>query len=461
MGKSQSLIPASSLKTDGHRNFVHPADVSGRFVTRRYLVFAVLIAIWAALPWIQINGHPAMYLDVPGRRFFMFGATFNAQDAWLVFFLITGLGLTILFLTTLLGRVWCGWACPQTVFLEGIFRRIERAVEGPRNTRVRRNEGPWNVDKVWRKALKHVLFIASALFVAHVFLSFFVSLPSLFQMVQRPPSENPRAFVWVTAMSVIFYANFAWFREQLCIIVCPYGRLQSALTDRNTLVVGYDEKRGEPRGKASDREAGDCIDCKRCVVVCPTGIDIRNGLQLDCVGCTACIDACDEVMDKLQRPRGLVRYDSLNGLEHRPKRIWRPRLALYIAVITAWSVGAFFAFRTHSSFETHIARIRGAPYHLVEDGTVARNLFTLHLVNKKSDPARFLIEPVESELHRIDLRHREIEIGALEARDIPVYVDVVTQTYEPGAHATMRVQRAGEDESLAHSIDLPLLGPRR
>ncbi|MCA9606186.1 MAG: cytochrome c oxidase accessory protein CcoG, partial [Myxococcales bacterium] len=290
------VIEASSLRKDGNRNFVHPADVKGRFVYARYVVFAILIGIWAALPWIPINGHPALFLDVQHRQFFLFGNTFNAQDAWLLFFIFSGVGLSIILVTAVVGRVWCGWACPQTVFLEGMFRRIERLVEGPRNVRIRRNDGPWSFDKIWRKVVKHALFVLSALFVSHVLLSFFVSMPSLLEMVQRSPAEHPTAFAWMLAVSFVLYGNFAWFREQFCMIICPYGRLQSVLTDRDSLVVGYDEGRGEPRGKAKDPNTGDCVDCKRCVHVCPTGIDIRNGLQLDCIGCTACIDACDEVM---------------------------------------------------------------------------------------------------------------------------------------------------------------------
>ncbi len=453
------VIDSSSLRQDGKRNFVHPADVKGRFVYARYVVFAILIGFWAALPWIPINGHPALFLDVEHRRFYMFGGTFNAQDAWLLFFLFSGVGLTIILVTAVVGRVWCGWACPQTVFLEGMFRRIERLVEGPRNVRLRRNAGPWTVDKVWRKAVKHLLFVVAALFVSHVFLSFFVSMPSLLEMVRRPPSEHPTAFAWMAGVSFLLYGNFAWFREQLCMIICPYGRLQSVLTDKDSLVVGYDAGRGEPRGKAKDPDTGDCVDCKRCVVVCPTGIDIRNGLQLDCIGCTACIDACDEVMDKLERPRGLVRYDSLHGLEGKKTRVLRPRLALYGLLAAAWGVGAFFAFGSHTSFEANLVRLRGAPYHLIEEDTVARNLFTLHLVNKGSEEATFTIEPVEAEGTRFRIGHEEVTLGSLEGREIPVYVDVTVSTFEPGDRLSLRVTRRGDPPETLR-VDAALLGPR-
>lgn len=454
------VLDQSSLRQDGGRNFVHPADVKGRFTRARYAVFAVLIGFWAALPWVKINGHPALFLDVENRRFFLFGGTFNAQDAWLMFFVFSGVGLLVIGITTIVGRVFCGWACPQTVFLEGIFRRIERLVEGPRNQRIRRNAGPWNADKLVRKAVKHALFIAAALFVSHIFLSFFVSMPALLEMVQRSPAENPTPFIWMTAVTLILYGNFAWFREQLCLIICPYGRMQSVLTDQSSLVVGYDAIRGEPRGKARDPNAGDCVDCKRCVVVCPTGIDIRNGLQLDCIGCTACIDACDEVMDKLKRPRGLVRYDSLKGLQHQKNRILRPRLLFYAVLFAAWGVGVSFALGAHTSFEANLVRLRGAPYHLIEreGDPLARNLFSLHLVNKGGESARFELQPVEREGIAFRLSARAFEIASLGSREVPVYVDVDTSRFEPGDRVKVRVVRDRGAETL--TAEAALLGPR-
>jgi cytochrome c oxidase accessory protein FixG len=452
--------PASSLRSDGSRNHVHPADVKGRFVKARYVVFAALIAIWASLPWIQIDGRPALYLDVARRRFFLFGGTFNAQDFWLVFFLLSGVGLALIFITTVFGRIWCGWACPQTVFLEGVFRRIERFVEGPRNQRIRRNAGPMTFDKLWRKGVKHALFILAALFVSHIFLSFFVSMPSLLEMMQDSPAEHPTPFAWMAVVSLILYGNFAWFREQLCLIICPYGRLQSVMTDRDTLVVGYDAVRGEPRGKLKDPNAGDCIDCGRCVAVCPTGIDIRNGLQLDCIGCTACIDACDEIMDKVKRPRGLIRYDSLNGLEHREKRIFRPRLLLYGAVVVLWAIGAFFAFSSHTPFEANMLRLRGAPYHMVDDRETVRNLFQIHLVNKDGDPATFELEGVEAEDQTFRIGARQVELESLASRPISVFVDVPVEELDPGEVARVRVHRRGDPPEEAVVVEAPLLGPR-
>ncbi|MBN9166592.1 MAG: cytochrome c oxidase accessory protein CcoG, partial [Myxococcales bacterium] len=327
-----SQTPGSgSLGTDGRRRRPYPADVSGRWVRARRVVYFALIALWAALPWIRIGGHPAVFLDIERRSFFLFGATFNAQDIWLLFFAVTGFGFGLACVTALLGRAWCGWACPQTVFIEAIFRPIERLVNGPRNTALERAKKPPSLDSVWRTGLTHALYVLAAAFAAHVFLAYFVSLPKLYEMIRTRPGAHPEAFAWMLGSTALFYVSFGVFREQFCVVMCPYGRLQSVLIDDDALVVGYDERRGEPRGKAKDAGRGACVDCNRCVVVCPTGIDIRQGLQLDCIACTACIDACDDVMDRLGQERGLIRYDSLRGLRGEQRRPWfrRPRLAIY------------------------------------------------------------------------------------------------------------------------------------
>ncbi|MFO0630865.1 MAG: cytochrome c oxidase accessory protein CcoG [Polyangiales bacterium] len=324
----------SSLRHDGSRANVHPADVAGRFNNIRRVVFGVLIAIYLALPWIVINGNPAVLLDLPGRRFYLLGRLFNAQDGFLLFLLLAGIGLSLILITTILGRMWCGYACPQTVFLEAVFRPLQRLIEGSREARMRREAKDWDFDRTWRRGLLWALYAAIASFLAHAFLGYFFPVRTLVAMLLRGPGEHPEAFLAVTIATAIIFFDVAWFREQLCLAICPYGRLQSVLTDPDSVVIGYDTKRGEPRGKAKTEGVGDCVDCNRCVVVCPTGIDIRNGLQLDCIACTQCIDACDAVMDKLNRPRGLIRYDSLRGLGGEARRFLRPRLFIYAAAIT-------------------------------------------------------------------------------------------------------------------------------
>ncbi|MGB0679543.1 MAG: cytochrome c oxidase accessory protein CcoG [Polyangiales bacterium] len=410
----------SSLRADGSRDYVHPADVRGRFTTVRRWLFPLLIAVYVALPLVEIGGHPAVFLDIAARRFYLFGLVFNAQDAWLLFFLLTGIGFSLILLTTLLGRIWCGYGCPQTVFLEGVFRRIERAIEGPRAERLRRNKGPWTVDKAWRKAIKHVIFFALSAAVAHIFLSYFVSVPRLLQMLRTEPWAHPTAFGWVAVVTGLTYFNFAWFREQVCLIICPYGRLQSALTDADSLVIGYDQKRGEPRGHIRQQMEGDCIDCNRCVAVCPTGIDIRNGLQVDCIGCAACVDACDDVMRRVGKAPGLVRYDSLNGLDGKKKRILRPRLWLYAVLGALGLTAASVALSQRHSFEANLLRATSVPY-VISDGRV-QNSLEVHVVNKDSDTRRFRLSAPQRGKLRYVFPVPEVELKALTSRKVPVLV---------------------------------------
>ncbi|MFT3765723.1 MAG: cytochrome c oxidase accessory protein CcoG [Minicystis sp.] len=447
----------SSLRTDGKRNFVHPADVRGRFNTGRKIGFWALIAVWLALPWIKINGQPTLFLDIEHRKFFLFGATFNAQDIWLMFFLLTGVAFGLVYLTALLGRVWCGYACPQTVFLEGIYRPIERLVEGSREQRIRRNAGGFTFDKAWRKVAKHGLYVLASVFVAHIFLSYFVSVPKVFEMVRHNPADHPEAFGWAMGTTAFFYGNFAWFREQLCLIVCPYGRLQSVLIDDDSLVIGYDQKRGEPRGKAKQQGVGDCVDCNRCVVVCPTGIDIRNGLQLDCIACSACVDACDEVMDKLHRPRGLVRYDSLNGLRGASKRVLRPRVYVYTALMIAGLCASTLAFRQHKPFEANILRLPGLPY-VVEDGKV-RNSFELHLVNKHPGTESFEITAEPAPGLTFVIASPAVSLESLAQVRIPVFVTNDQSAQRGDFPVKIHVRRKGAPEGEQSLVTAKFVGP--
>ena len=414
--------PKSSLATDGRRRFIYPADVTGRFATARKAVFLLLIAIYAALPWITIGGHPALFLNVERREFYLFGGVFNAQDMWMTVFLFTGAAFGLVVVTATLGRVWCGWACPQTVFLDGVFRRIERIVEGPHDKRRRRDDGPWSLDKLWRKIVMHALFLGTSFLLAHVLLAYFVSVRSVLSFVVHRPSEHVEVFIGVSALTLVLYFNFAWFREQFCVVLCPYGRLQSALFDSDSLIVGYDVGRGEPRGKTKKENAGDCVDCLRCVAVCPTGIDIRNGLQMDCIACTACIDACDEIMDRLGRERGLIRYDSQNGLAGEPRKFWRPRMFVYAALGTLGILAASFAFSQRNAFDANLLRSVGAPYEV--DGPVVRDAFHLHIVNKHSRVTTFTVEPRVAPNAEFLVPIRTVTLPPLGSADVPVFVTV-------------------------------------
>jgi cytochrome c oxidase accessory protein FixG len=399
-----------------------------------------------------------VFLDVDTREFFLFGATFNSQDTWLLFFLMTGVGFGLVYATALAGRVWCGWACPQTVFLEGIYRNIERLVEGPREKRVRRNAGPWTLDKVTRKVVKQALYVLASLLVAHIFLSYFASIPRTFAMVRQSPAAHPEAFAWVVAMTALFYGNFAWFREQLCVVLCPYGRLQSALLDEHSLVVGYDARRGEPRGKKGTSGAGDCVDCKRCVVVCPTGIDIRGGTQMECLACTACIDACDDVMVRLGRPRGLVRYDSQDGLAGKPRKFLRSRIVLYTVLLVVGAVVAFAATRRRRDFEVGLLRLPGEPY-TVQQGEV-RNALQLHLVNKRSEVSELRIDVQPAPGMAVVVPMQTVTLAALADIRVPVFLSVPRDGFHGDFPVRVTVVRGGDarDSTLVTGT---FLGPSR
>jgi len=263
--KSPNLDTVTSINTDGSRYMIHPADVRGRFTRWRRISALFLIGIYILLPWIPVNGHPAVFLDVVNRRFHLFGITLAAQDMWLLFFFVSGLAFLLFFITAFLGRVWCGWACPQTVFLEHVFRRVERWIEGDATARKRLDAAPMTGDKLFKRVLKHGIFLVLACIIAHFFLAYFVSIPQLWDWMRHSPLEHWKAFVFVFAATGLLYLNFSWFREQLCIVICPYGRFQSALIDDDSLNVAYDYNRGNPPGPVKDEDAGDCIACRRCI----------------------------------------------------------------------------------------------------------------------------------------------------------------------------------------------------
>jgi len=392
--KTPTLDSVTTINEDGSRYYIHPADVRGPYTRWRRIVAALLLLIYVALPWIPVNGYPAVFLDLANRRFHLFGLTLAAQDAWLLFFLITGLAFSLFFVTSLFGRIWCGWTCPYTVFLEHLYRRLERWIDGDAAAQRKLEDAPWTASKIGKRVGKHALFLLISAALAHVFLSYFVSVPGLYDMMQHSPLENLRSFGVVTFITGVLYFGFAWFREQFCIILCPYGRFQSVLSDEHTINVGYDEIRGEPRGKPSNPEAGHCIDCRRCVQVCPTGIDIRNGLQIECIGCAACVDACDEVMTKLDRPKGLIRYDSLEGLRGATTRLLRPRTVVYTALLGVGMLVFATVFTQIKPLQANLVRMPGPPFFQTENAL--RNHFRLRVINKQREPARFQLQLLDA-----------------------------------------------------------------
>ncbi|MFI5301368.1 MAG: cytochrome c oxidase accessory protein CcoG [Polyangiales bacterium] len=459
-GAADPSTRKSSLRRDGTRVFVHPADVTGRFHKARRLIFALLIGVWIALPMWKIKGHPALFLDITHRTFFMFGATFNAQDAWLLFFLLTGVAFGLAFLTAFFGRVWCGYACPQTVFLDGLFRVVERWIDGPATTRSRLDAAPWDAGKLLRRLAKHACYLALSFALAHMFLAYFVTFPGLFRMMRGSPGAHPEAFGWAVAVTLLLYGNFAFFREQLCLFVCPYGRLQSVLIDAHTVNVYYDSTRGEPRGKAKDASAGACVDCFRCVAVCPTGIDIRDGLQLDCIACSACVDACDEVMDKLDRPRGLVRYASQEELRGGTTRWLRPRAYVYFALGIAGICASTLSASRHTEFEANVLRPRGASFVVDRVATVpvVRNSFEVHLVNKDSFARTFDLTAPSTPDVTFALPMARVTLPPGESLSVPLIVTTPLSAFHGARTLTLAI--TPEDRvSERREVSLTLLGP--
>ena len=447
-----------SVNADGSRNPIHPADVRGRFQRRKNALWCVLIALYIALPWIEIGGHPALLIDFQSRHFHLLGSTFNAQDFWLAFFFVTGLGFLLFVVASLFGRMWCGYACPQTVFLEGVFRRIERWLEGPAAARRKLDKAPMTAGKLLRRGTKLVVFLAIAAVIAHAFLGYFMPVRVLVEAMTHSPGAHPTAFVFMVTATLLLFVNFTWFREQTCIVVCPYGRLQGALYDADTVVVGYDKKRGEPRGAAGTAGAGDCVDCYRCVSVCPTGIDIRNGTQLECVGCANCIDACDDVMSRLGRTAGLVRYDSQRGFEVGKRKFLRGRVALYAGLLLAGVVAFALAVTRRHPFEAALVRTAGQPYVLEADGRV-HNVFELQLTNKLPAAATFHVEVAGPPDAEVIVAMREVTIDSLENVRVPVHVFVPGTHWKAGLRCalTVRCEHAGEE--LRQLATAPLLGP--
>jgi cytochrome c oxidase accessory protein FixG len=315
------------VSREGKRRWMYPKRIVGRFYRLRTFFSVILLAVLFGTPFVRMDGHSFMLFDVLNRRFILFGQIFGPHDFYLFGLALITLVVFIVLFTVVFGRLFCGWVCPQTVFMEMVFRKIDYWVEGDHREQRRLNASPWNGGKILRKGTKYIIYAALAVLIANTLLAYIVGVENLGAIVSRPPGEHPGMFIAMAGFSVLFYWIFSWFREQACILVCPYGRLQGVLLDRNSIVIAYDHVRGEPRAKLrrnEERTAGDCVDCDQCVEVCPTGIDIRNGTQLECVNCTACIDACDMVMDKVRKPRGLIRYASAVAIEGKTGFRWTP-----------------------------------------------------------------------------------------------------------------------------------------
>jgi cytochrome c oxidase accessory protein FixG len=390
-----------TLNPDGTRRWIRPKLFPGRWWRRRRAVAWGLIGLFTVLPYLSLAGKPVILLDVVHRQFTVLGTTFLPTDSMLLMLLLVGIFLAIFLLTAMYGRVWCGWACPQTVYMEFLYRPLERLIEGGAAAQERLDRHPLSP----RRLVKYAVFVACSMYLAHTFLAYFVGVGALAQWVTRSPVEHPVAFSVMAGTTALMLLDYAWFREQVCLVACPYGRLQSVLLDRRSLIVGYDHRRGEPRGKRGRRPlrvvggrggAGHCIDCGACVLACPTGIDIRDGLQMECVHCTQCIDACDSIMDRVEQPRGLIRYTSRDELAGAARRALRPRIVLYpLLLVLVWGA-LVVALASRPPADLTVLRGVGYPYAVLPSGAVS-NQIRVKIVNRDRVDHRYLIavEPEE------------------------------------------------------------------
>lgn len=374
-----------NMDEKGRRKWVYAKKPRGKWFNYRTLVSWFWILSFVSLPIIKINGNPIMLLDIANQKFIIFGAIFWAQDTFIMALLMLSFVLFIVLFTVTFGRVWCGWACPQTIFLEMIYRKIEYLIEGDFKTRHKLDEAALSGKKVFKKLLKHGIFILVSILITNTFLMWFVGFDGLLELIQEPISAHLSGFVIMLIVSAFFYWIYSFFREQICTMVCPYGRMQGVLLDSKSIIVAYDYKRGEPRGQ---KDGGDCVNCQQCVSVCPTGIDIRNGTQLECINCTACIDECNTIMRKVKKPEGLIRFDSIEGIENGNNKIWNTRNLAYSSVLVVIFSFFIFTLLTRPKLDTTILKTPGMTYQIQDNGIIS-NVYNIKIVNKTHDEINF------------------------------------------------------------------------
>lgn len=420
---------------------IYAREARGRYANWRWICVWLTQFVFYGLPWLPWNGRQAILFDLAERKFYLFGLVLWPQDLIYLAVLLIICAFSLFLFTAVAGRVWCGFACPQTVYTE-IFMWMERKIEGERSARIRLDKQPWTLAKLIRKGAKHFSWGVFALWTGFTFVGYFTPIDHLGREIATF-SLGPWQLFWVLFYSFATYGNAGWMREQVCRYMCPYARFQSAMFDADTLIVSYDKERGEPRGSfdksaATKASSGSCIDCSLCVQVCPTGIDIRNGLQYDCIGCAACVDACDSVMDKIGAPRGLVRFTTENAMLKKwsftqlRQRLYRPRVLVYSAILLLIVIAFFAGLANHTPLKMDVIRDRGVMARVVDDGMV-ENVYRLQIMNADE----------QAHLYRIDVSGidgitlatpAEVELGATESRLVPVTVRVPAGSGKPGTN---------------------------
>lgn len=469
MSKNRFELHEERLSTTdehGHRVYIHPEDVKGKWRDRRTYFYWFLIGLYLVLPWINFKGKQIILLDIPHREFTFFGMTFYAHDAPLFLLVLLGFVFTMGFITSIWGRVWCGWGCPQTVFIDTIYRRIERIIEGKARQRQKLDEGPMTFEKFWKKSLKWFLFTIVTLHISHSFLGYFVGARKLFWITMAPPQEHMTLFTIMLFITAVFLLDFGWFREQFCIIACPYGRLQSVMMDEHSLVVAYDAKRGEPRRGTVDKpNEGDCINCYHCVKACPTGIDIRRGTQLECIACTMCIDACDEIMEKVHKEPGLIRYDTEASLEGGVTKRMKPRSFIYLAAIALVFGLLIYNIMNAGNLKATFVRAARTPYKeitLSEGQKGVLNLYRVRLDYKATETLNVFVQIKEEKLRNkveIVTPHNPVQVHSGQSKSIVMHFKFAPDILENG-HQNITLQFLDDkDKTIKLEQGVKLVGP--
>jgi cytochrome c oxidase accessory protein FixG len=370
-----------TIDQKGKRKYIFPKKPKGWFTDRRTFASIVYLIVFFTLPWIKMNGEPFIMINVLKRKFIIFGQIFGPQDFFIFALAMITFVVFIILFTSIFGRIFCGWACPQTIFMEMVFRKIEYWIDGDSNKQQQLKAMPWNAFKIRKRAIKIIVFYLISFIIANYFMAYLISMDEVLRYVHEGIGVHASTFIALLIFTSVFFFVYYWFREQVCIVVCPYGRLQGVLLDKNSIVVAYDYVRGEPRGKVSEQKTGDCIDCKACVRVCPTGIDIRNGTQLECINCNACIDACDEIMEAVDRPKQLIRYASENNIAKKEKLKITTRIKGYSFLLLAIASALFIMLATRDAVDITILRTQGMIYQSLPNGYIG-NLYSARMFNK-------------------------------------------------------------------------------